>query len=116
MTTQTYHEASQHLLAQAEQELAAGDTHQAAEKAWGAAAQMTKAVCERRGWRHKSHNALRHANRRLAEEVADEEIRFLFQSANLLHENFYEDSYNMEEVEQGIRDVRRLLDKLRPFA
>ncbi len=38
----TYREASHELLAQARTELAAGDLRQAAEKGWGAAAQITK--------------------------------------------------------------------------
>ena len=40
MATQTYQTASRHLLAQARVELAAGDTRQASEKGWGAAAQI----------------------------------------------------------------------------
>ena len=40
MTTQTYQQASQRFLAQAKEELAAGDLLQASEKGWGAAAQM----------------------------------------------------------------------------
>ena len=35
MTTQTYQQASQRFLAQAKQELAAGDLPQASEKGWG---------------------------------------------------------------------------------
>ena len=38
MTPPTYQTASRHLLAQAGVELAAGDTRQASEKGWGAAA------------------------------------------------------------------------------
>jgi len=112
MTTQTYHEASQHLLVQAEQELAAGDTRQAAEKAWGAAAQMTKAVCAARGWPHQTHNTLRKAVARIAEETGDQELKLLFKSANLLHVSFYEDYYNAEEVAEGMADVQRFVDKL----
>ncbi len=116
LTIQDYADASLHLLQQANAELIAGDFRQAAEKGWGAAAQITKAVCIKRGWAHQSHAALRRANRRLADEVGDEDIRLLFKSANLLHVNFYEDSYNESEVSEGIQDVQRLVDKLRPLA
>ena len=112
MPTQTYHEASLHLLAQAGSELAAGDNRQAAEKAWGAAAQAVKAVCAQRGWSHQTHAALRRATRRLADESEDEELRLLFKSAEVLHMTFYEDFYNHEEVSEGIEHVRRFIDKL----
>ena len=46
MTTQTYQQASQQFLAQANQELAAGDLPQASEKGWGAVAQMIKDIAE----------------------------------------------------------------------
>lgn len=113
---ETYHEASLHLLEQADTELMAGDFRQAAEKAWSAAAQITKAVCVKRGWSHQSHAALRRANQRLAEELGDNETRLLFTAAQNLHKNFYEDFSNEAEVSLGIRDVQQLIEKLRPLA
>ena len=113
---ESYHDASLHLLEQADAELMAGDFRQAAEKAWGAAAQITKAVCVKRGWSHQSHAALRRANKRLAEELGDNEIRLLFGAAQNLHTNFYEDFYNEAEVSLGIRDVQQLIEKLGPLA
>ena len=53
-----YTGASGELLGKARYELAQGDLRQASEKGWGAAAQMVKAVAERRGWRHDGHAAL----------------------------------------------------------
>ncbi|MXZ67886.1 MAG: hypothetical protein F4Z17_02565 [Acidimicrobiia bacterium] len=58
MTTLTYQDAARHLLAQAFEELAAGDSRQASEKGWGAAAQMIKAIASSRGWSHGSHASL----------------------------------------------------------
>ena len=113
---ESYHDASLDLLEQADAELMAGDFRQAAEKAWGAAAQITKAVCVKRGWSHQSHAALRRANKRLAEELGDNEIRLLFGAAQNLHTNFYEDFYNEAEVSLGIRDVQQLIEKLGPLA
>ena len=110
--SQTYQDASRALLAQARAELAAGDNRQAAEKAWGAAAQMVKAVCETRGWSHQTHNALRKAVSRIALDTGDRELKLLFKSANLLHVSFYEDYYNAEEVGEGVEEVRRFCDKL----
>ena len=42
MTTQDYQQASERFLAQARQELAAGDLAQASEKGWGATAQISR--------------------------------------------------------------------------
>jgi len=112
MTTQTYHEASQHLLVQAEQELAAGDVRQASEKGWGAAAQAVKAVCERRGWRHSTHRHLHQAVSELTDESGDGEIETLFGAASRLHINFYENWLPANSVQRGLADVQRFVDKL----
>ena len=68
MTTQTYQAASWQMLAQARTELAAGDLRQASEKGWGAAAQIVKAIADRRGWEHKTHRHIWVAVRRLTDE------------------------------------------------
>ena len=116
MTTQTYQTASRHLLAQAHMELAAGDTRQASEKGWGAAAQMVKSVAAQRGWAHQSHAALYQVVRILADETGDEDIRRLFDIAGNLHVNFYENWNLAENVAGGIADIERFLDKLEPLA
>ena len=116
MSTQTYSDTASHLLAQARVELAQGDVLQASEKGWGAAAQMVKAVAERRGWEHRSHAALFRVVSRLVAETSDDEIHNLFHVANSLHVNFYENWNTAEGVASGISDVARLLDKLRPLA
>ena len=112
MATRKYQDACQTLLEQANVELAAGDARQAAEKGWGAAAQKVKAICEERGWRHHSHYLTRQAVDNLADETGDEDLRPLFNSANNLHKNFYEDFYNPAEVGRSLAEVRRFIDKL----
>ncbi len=112
MTTQTYQDAAIHLLAQAEAELAAGDTRQASEKGWGAAVQAVKAVCERRDWPHDSHRLLFAAIGGLIAETGDESIEDLFAVAHQLHINFYEDLLSDRLVRQGLVAVGRLTDKL----
>ena len=112
MTTQTYQDAAYHLLAQAEAELAAGDTRQASEKAWGAATQIVKSACERRGWRHRNYRALNRAVDRLQAESGDPELRPLFRAAFAMHVNFYEDSEIPGWVAAGLDDVRRFVEKV----
>ena len=115
MATQTYQTASRHLLAQARAELAAGDTRQASEKGWGAAAQIVKSVADHRGWEHRSHAALYHVIRRLADETRDEDIRRLFDVAGNLHVNFYENWNNAANVTDSLDDIAQFLDKLEPL-
>ena len=112
MQTVTYQEAARQLLAQGFDELAAGDSRQASEKGWGAAAQMIKAVAADRGWEHDSHAALYRIIDRLVKETGDNTIHRRFGMANALHQNFYENWGNADYVASGLADVRELLDKL----
>ena len=51
-----YREQSREFLSKSRQYLADGDLHQAAEKGWGAAAWMAKAVAEAQGWEYRRHD------------------------------------------------------------
>ena len=115
MTTQKYHESSHFLLDQARGELADGDVRQASEKGWGAAAQIVKAVANSRGWQHRGHVLLFDAVDDLRRETGDEELRRLFNVANALHMNFYEDWRSVESVGESLDDVERFLDKMDPL-
>lgn len=116
MVAQNYQAASRHLLGQAVEELARGDTRQASEKGWGAAAQMFKCIAERRGWDHHGHRQLRRVASRLSDETRDGEIRRLYRVASDLHTNFYEDLDTQADVAAGLEDVGLLLDKLETLA
>ncbi len=111
-TATTYQAAGRHLLAQARSELERGDARQASEKGWGAAAQMLKAISERRGWMHKSHAAFFAVIDRLANETHDDDLRRRFHAANSLHTNFYENLMDVSTVRVGLDDVERLMDLL----
>ncbi len=115
MAMQTYRLASRQLLTQARDELAEGDTRQASEKGWGAAAQMVKAIAEQRGWEHKSHRQIWQAVRRLTDENRDMSLNRLFRSANHLHSNFYEDLDALDDVTDALNDVERFIDLLEPL-
>ena len=115
MQTLTYQDAARQLLTQGFEELAGGDSRQASEKGWGAAAQMIKAVASDRGWKHDSHAALYAVIDRLVKETGDDDIRNRFSTANALHQNFYENWGSTDYVAGGLADVRELLDKLEPL-
>ena len=116
MVAQTYQTASRHLLAQAHEELAAGDTRQASEKGWGAAAQIVKSVAEQRGWEHRNHAALFNVISRLVAETGDDDIRDLFYVAVSLEANFYENWDNAANVAGDLLDLELFLDKMEPLA
>ena len=112
MTTQKYREDSRTLLVQARAELTQHDVRQASEKGWGAAAQMLKAVAERKGWEHGKHRHLSRVASRLRAETGDRDIYRWYQVADALHGNFYEDEMEPADVGESLDDVERFLDKL----
>lgn len=110
MTTRTeYHvETANEFLAKAHVYLAEEDLLQAAEKGWGAAARMVKAVAEDRGWRHSSHGDLYRTVDLIADELSDQRLRILFRSASALHQNFYEGYMTEATVADGLQDVEEI--------
>ena len=112
MTTEQYQHASEHFLAQARRELADGDLPQASEKGWGATAQILKAIAAQRGWEHSRHRHYHRIVSRLRAETGDGDIRRLFAVASVLHENFYENQMESDDVAHALDDVEALLNKL----
>lgn len=112
MTTQQYQQASEHFLAQAREELAAGDLPQASEKGWGATAQILKAIAAQRGWERNRHRHYHRIVSRLRAKTGDGDIRHLFNTASALHENFYDNYMQIDDVADGLDDAEALLDKL----
>ena len=114
MTTRTeeYTAMSRELFRKAVEALEEDDLVQASEKLWGAAAQMVKAVAERRRWRHRSHRDLYRTVDRLACETRDRRLRFLFEYASELHVNFYEHRRPRDFIEEGVVQVREFMEKL----
>jgi hypothetical protein len=104
---------SEKYLKDAEEFLAKEDYVQASEKAWGAASQIVKALAAREGRGLRSHGELHKQVAKIARETKDEEIRSLWQSAGMLHQNFYENWLPPEMVEGNVKDVKRFVEKLR---
>ena len=93
--------------------LAEGDLCQAGEKAWGAVAQLTKAVAAHRGWQHSDHDKLREVIRQVAVEVEHPEtVRRGLIAADALHGNFYELFLDRAETELMLVDVAALTETL----
>ena len=90
------------------------DTCQAAEKGWGAVAQLTKAVGTLRGWNHYDHVAIRDCLYALAEENASQELQMIrgTRAAEHLHGHFYEVYMTQRTVEVALEDVVPTLEIL----
>ena len=89
-----------------------GDLAQASEKGWGAAAQMVKAIADQRGWPHDGHASLFQVIRQSADDTGDTQLVRLFQIANSLHINFYENWIPSESVGESLEAVGELVEKL----
>ncbi|MEM0276056.1 PaREP1 family protein [Pyrobaculum sp.] len=100
-------------LREAEQLTQKGGYVQASEKAWGAAAQIVKAVAAKRGEELKSHGDLWRFVTKLREETGDAELGRLWHAANSLHTNFYEAWATPELVKDAVKDVKTFAEKLR---
>ena len=104
-------------LTKSDAEFADGDRRQASEKLWGAATQALMAVAQQQGWPHGSHQAMKAAARRLADEHNDSQIATRFSVAEKFHANFYHDfmrDYQLDEDRPEVHDfVHRMLALLR---
>ena len=87
------------------------DLCQAGEKAWGAVAQMTKAVASERGWRHFLHRELLAAIRQIADESDDRiTIRESIELVRSMHPESYEVNLDRITVEMGMARAAILLE------
>jgi len=115
MTTiaETHLKLCEKYLREGEELLKKKDYVQASEKFWGSASQMVKALAAESGSELRSHGELHTFIARLERESGDPEIRRLWQSAGMLHQNFYENWLPPEMVGENAKDVKKLVEKLK---
>ena len=112
-----YRQQSRTFLAKSRDYLAEGDLHQAAEKGWGAAAWMAKAVAEAQGWQYKRHEeffTVMYQAQALAGDVRMNNLRSV---ANELHGFFYTRRMFLraDAIDRGLDQMELLLDILQPL-
>ena len=117
MTTQLpephdYAGLSRHFIRQADDELAKGDHLQAAEKGWGAVAHALKSIAEQRGWNHNKHLLLHDTAMQLFDEFDKRELSLHYYAADSLHQNFYANILEWDEVQRSVEVVKELLAEL----
>ena len=112
-----YLQQSRGFLTKSREYLADGDWHQAAEKGWGAAAWMAKAVAEAQGWQYKRHDEFFAVMNRARQLSGDARLRRLRDAANTLHGYFYTRKMllNPDDIGEGLDDMDLLLDILQPL-
>ena len=108
-----YLKISRQCLLQAEEELfVQGDTMQASEKLWNAAAQALKSVAALRGWNHKSHSLLGDIAMQLHLEYGRPELSDQFDGLEAAHNNYYEHRWTADRVELRLNTARRFVSQL----
>ena len=112
-----YRRQSREFLAKARTYLADDDLHQAAEKGWGSAAWMAKAVAEAQGWQYRKHDEFFTVMRQAQDLSGDARLRSLRAIANELHGFFYTRKMFLraDDIGQGLNEVKVLLDILQPL-
>jgi len=112
-----YREQSREFLAKSREYLADGEWHQAAEKGWGAAAWMAKAVAQARGWDYSRHDEFFTVMYQAQDLPGDPRIRHLGSIANTMHGYFYTRKRFLypEVIGANINDIETLLDILQPL-
>ncbi len=97
MNVREHAQAARDFLAASDREFAAGDHLQGSEKLYGAATQVVIAMCQQRGWRYRSHRAMKQAISDFSREYDDPFIIGGFSAAERFHENFFHD--NLEDYD-----------------
>jgi hypothetical protein len=110
-----YLKLSEKYLRDSEEFLTKKDLVQASEKAWGAAAQIVKALAAKEGKELRSHGELHRYVAELSKEKGDREIMKFWFSATSLHQNFYENWFPEEAVRSAVEDVKNFIEKLKNF-
>ena len=104
--------ASYELIEKARSYLQEGDLRQALEKGWGAAAQVVMAVAE--NWKeadvvHGRHQNLRALAAGLATADREPDLDMMFQSAQTLHDDLYENNPSQYIVNLHLRRVSEFI-------
>ena len=112
MTTPEHAQTARDFLAASDREFAAGDHLQGSEKLYGAATQAVIAICQQRGWRYKSHRAMKQAVSELAREQGEPLIVGGFSAAERFHGNFFHDNMEDYDIDTERPAVQHFVDRV----
>ena len=113
-TAEQHSEISDGFLEQAAEELSNGDLLQASEKAWGAVVHYVKSVAQDQGWSNQTHRDVNRGARELIKLTDDPKLNAVrLGAANALHQNFYEDWFDRDQVVDSIESTQQLVAAMR---
>lgn len=109
-----YHaERSWHFLDLVDDEVERGELEEASNNIWGAAADAVKAVAERRGWFHGSHDALADTVMRLIDDEGAPPILYMYYlAASSFHSRFYGWPPGEDEIRHGKGEIANFIRML----
>jgi hypothetical protein len=112
-----YSRQAREFLVKSRQYLAEDDLHQAAEKGWGAAAWMAKAVADAQGWQYERHAQFNVIMYQAQDLSGDDRLDDLRGNANELHGFFYTRKLFLraDVIGRGLDRMTALLDILEPL-
>jgi hypothetical protein len=109
MLTTDHAQTATGFLIDSDREFDAGDTLQASEKLWGAAAHAIMAVAQRRGLEYGTHRTLINSARAIAEETDDNQLRIGILAAQHFHSNLHNGTMEPEDIEYDRPLVHRFV-------
>ena len=115
MLTTDHAQTAEGFLADSDREFTAGDTLQASEKLWGAAAHAIMAVAQQRGLAYGTHRTLINAARQIADEADDDQLRLGILAAQHFHSHFYNGTMEPEDIEYDRPSVHRYVALMLTF-
>ena len=112
-----YRQQAREFLVKGRSYLESGDLHQAAEKGWGAAAWMAKAVAEAQGWKYSRHDEFFTVMYQAQDFTGELRLENLRRVANELHGFFYTRKLFLrpDVIGRNLDQVEQLLDILQPL-
>ena len=93
--------------------LANGELLQASEKGWGAAAHAAKIYAAARHLEYERHEQFNDVATELRLETHNDAIRRWVDSANRLHNNFYNDDHAAQQIADYLDDVANFVNLFR---
>ena len=109
MLTTDHAQTATGFLADSDREFDAGDTLQASEKLWGAAAHAIMAVAQQRGLEYGTHRTLINSARKIADQEGNDQLRLGILAAQHFHSNFYNGTMEPEDIEYDRPLVHRFV-------
>lgn len=92
--------------------VACGDRRQASMQIWEAAARRVGEIAGARGWPNLGAADTSAIVHHIAVHAEDRQVRILFGLASNTRQNFYEDWFSLDEVEDRLEDAQTLFDLL----